>query len=791
MRKQIFTLFSIIALLVIPMAPAFADEATPMEDPAAQSATTPTDTSQPQQTASSTEPVMSGISTSTASTPGDGTGNDATSTQADDLQSDERPAVDGSSTRPTLTTFNVQSFAVDASTTATTSASSTTLSIDGSVTLPNGCNAQDSEGQTHVYPESTTTPYLAICALEQAKADGIISTYTLTNASYGVYLSSVDGIAAGPTEYWAVWVNGAYASCGIGCLPLSQGDTLSFVRTDWMTNVEYDRIDIHISALEAAYKNIVVPNICTATTTDGISVTYPEDGTTNKHVTLCGLVDAKDEGLISGFGFQNYPGLGPFLSSVNGITAGSTEFWDVWQNGTESQEGIGTMPLAIGDTLSFRLTDWQAGKEVGQNIDLRVIGFSTVAVTSTTTASTTDTTGGSTGGSTGGTGVDTTANTGLNIPLAFSFLGSLQGSDGSWDDLVTDWAAFAYAVPGAPSAQKSLLTRYLKSASVQVSSVTDAERHALALMALGINPYTGTGTDYISPIVSTFDGSQIGDPKNWRDDIFGIIALTHAGYRANDPIIQKAAASVISQQRADDSWGDVDTTAAAIQALMKAGTGSDAIARGEAYLKSMQQSDGGFLNISSTAWAIQGILALGESPSSWTKGSNTPLSYLGDQQKDDGSLSSTEIDINRRAWEVTFAIPAAKQLTWDKLMSSFSKAVTAPTNNVPTDVPTITATTTATTTLPVPLIATTTVAVIPVATTTAATSSPALPVFIPAAYVPMHGTLKTASVAGAATTTDAGADLTAGVGSASAANGFWSAIAGVLHSFFHFFVSIF
>jgi hypothetical protein len=656
---------------------------------------------------------------------------------------------------------------------ATTSGATSTLSIAGSVSLPNGCDAQDTSGATHIYPEATSTQYLAICALEKAVSEGIISSYAITDSSFGVFLSSVNGIDAGATEYWAVYVNGAFASCGVGCLPLSSGDTLSLVRTDWMTNVEYDRVDIHVISLDPVYKNVIVPDLCSATTTDGTGLSFPEDGSTDKYIALCGLVAAKDQGLVSEYGIQQFSGIGAYLASVNGIVPTETQFWAVWLNGSSAAEGIGTLPLTVGDTLSLRLTDWRANEEVGQSIDLRVIGFSTTTPATTETGGSTDSAGGSDGSS--------STQASLDIPSAFSFLSALQGSDGSWDELVSDWAAFAYAVPGAPSGPRSLLAKYLKSVPMRTSNVTDTERHALALMAAGVNPYTGAGADYISPIVSAFDGSQVGDPSNPRDDIFGIIVLRHAGYSAKDPMIQHMAATIVAQQQASGSWEDVDTTAAAIQALMAAGAGGSATAKAETYLKSMQQPDGGFYNPSSTAWAIQGILALGEDPSSWNRGGHTPLTYLGDIQKEDGSLSSTGNDMNR-AWEVAYAIPAAKELTWNDIMKSFSKTASASTASADS----VATSSAATTTASISVEATTTAAMIPTATTTVATTSATYP---PAAASHAAFTVRAANApvaSSAPTTTDL--SLTA---SAASAPGVWDALSGLFHSVMRFFASLF
>src|SRR3989344_166673 len=107
------------------------------------------------------------------------------------------------------------------------------------IDVPSNCTVTDTDGISHVFPQDDSpSDYLGICMLEVAKEAGLVD-FTLTNdPSFGLYIQSVNGIEPGATEYWAIWDNGVMAACGIGCIPLLQGDTLSFILTDWMTNVE-------------------------------------------------------------------------------------------------------------------------------------------------------------------------------------------------------------------------------------------------------------------------------------------------------------------------------------------------------------------------------------------------------------------------------------------------------------------------------------------------------------------------------------------------------------------------
>ena len=276
----------------------------------------------------------------------------------------------------------------------------------------------------------------------------------------------------------------------------------------------------------------------------------------------------------------------------------------------------------------------------------------------------------------------------LNVPDALAYLTSQQNTDGSFNaPLYSDWAAIAFAAadPGeAPSTSsgqaKTRLRNYLLTASPALSSATDYERHAMALMALSINPYSGTSIDYIARITGTFDGTQIGDSNLDNDDIFALFPLLNAGYSASDDIIQKTVVFILSTQTAGGSWdGSVDVTAAAIQALSLVPSlpgVSSALSNAQSYLHSQQQTNGGFGNSFSTSWALQAIAALQQPASSWSPGSATPNDYLASLQQPDGGVDAAAVSADNRVWATAYAIPGSLGKTWGSLLSSFSKPST-------------------------------------------------------------------------------------------------------------------
>lgn len=344
----------------------------------------------------------------------------------------------------------------------------------------------------------------------------------------------------------------------------------------------------------------------------------------------------------------------------------------------------------------------------------------------------------------------------INVGSAVNFLIVHQNNDGSIGSsvLYSDWASLALAAYG-DNETKNKLKNYLASIEPDAefnSSITNSERRAMALMALGINPYNGTKTDYIMPIVSAFDGSQIGDPSIFNDDIFALFPLLKAGYSGSDPIIDTAIKFIISKQNADGSWESVDLTAATIQALVLAQkTGnlsselgnsiSRSLLAAKNFLRGSQGANGGFNNSFSTSWAIQAIVALGEPVFSWENSGKNPIDFLASYQKNDGGFEDTSTAVDTRIWSTIYTIPAALYKTWGDLLNIFSKPalsllaannssegsneVLSSNNNIATSTPDI-ATSTPDIATSTPAIENTTTTVISILPEKTTTSSPAI-----------------------------------------------------------------
>ena len=94
-----------------------------------------------------------------------------------------------------------------------------TLDITADVDVPSSCNATDTDGVIHNYPQGNS--YLAICVLETAIGNGSISNVQLSNQfpSLGLFVTAINGIVADPnSQYWAIYQNGGFANSGVTSL---------------------------------------------------------------------------------------------------------------------------------------------------------------------------------------------------------------------------------------------------------------------------------------------------------------------------------------------------------------------------------------------------------------------------------------------------------------------------------------------------------------------------------------------------------------------------------------------
>jgi hypothetical protein len=386
-------------------------------------------------------------------------------------------------------------------------------------------------------------------------------------------------------------------------------------------------------------------------------------------------------GIQSSWSWSTSFGGAYYLNSLNNISGSSSDiqgntvynYWDWYLNGTEAITGLSEYTLQPGDIISLNFLDpghTLSSAPTGGAPLVKDMIPNPLATVSTTTPDTT-------------TNATTTptlppAKPSFDVQKAYDFLTAQQNTEGSWgSDLYTDWAAMALA-SGNNQTQVLKLVKYLSGTKIEGLNLTDYERHAMALMALGLNPYNTNGINYIEKITSSFDGKQFGDANQDNNDIFALIVLQNAGYTQNDPMINTDINFVLSAQNTNGSWdGSVDMTGAAIEALagFKDPKIQNALAKAEDFLKQNQKDDGSWNdNASSTAWALEGILALNEKPEDWSKNGNSPFDYLATIQDTDGGVKDESLD--NKIWETAYVVSALSGKTWNKTIQNFEKPIT-------------------------------------------------------------------------------------------------------------------
>ena len=285
-------------------------------------------------------------------------------------------------------------------------------------------------------------------------------------------------------------------------------------------------------------------------------------------------------------------------------------------------------------------------------------------------------TGGSSGG--GSSHASGAVHQVFDVPAARAFIASLQATNGSFGPaLYTDWSSIALATGEASSSAYRLARIHARLDTAPLANATDYERHAMALMALDIDPYTGTSRDLIKGLLGYFDGAQIGDSHRINDDIFGLVVLERAGFTSSDLVVRTVLTHVLAAQGANGAWDDsVDLTAAAIQAIMPFHSDpgvASALTKAAVFLRVKQGADGGFGDAFATSWVLQAIDALGQRPTDWKKGSGDPLSYLALRQEQDGGVGTASTPELTRLWATAYAVPGAAGRTWRELLHSFSR----------------------------------------------------------------------------------------------------------------------
>ncbi len=118
--------------------------------------------------------------------------------------------------------------------------------------------------------------------------------------------------------------------------------------------------------------SVDVSSSCDVLDMDGISHSYSSIST-DSYLGICALKFALDSNNISNVKLSNqYPSMGLFVVGFNNKDAdSSSQYWALYKNGNYAETGLTNLPVSIGDTISFKLSDF-AGVETGDSVVIKV-----------------------------------------------------------------------------------------------------------------------------------------------------------------------------------------------------------------------------------------------------------------------------------------------------------------------------------------------------------------------------------------------------------------------------------
>jgi hypothetical protein len=302
------------------------------------------------------------------------------------------------------------------------------------------------------------------------------------------------------------------------------------------------------------------------------------------------------------------------------------------------------------------------------------------------------------------------------------YLQEAQNSDGGFGETpggpsnpdISAWAAIGLAAAGINPQEQARpggrsVYDYLTEHARELSLTTDFERDLLVADAAGTSPYEFGGVNLVHEIIErkvregnlvafTHEASQT-TVQDVSDTVFAILALSPVHEPVVQEAVQQATTWLIEQQNtaagpgegswnaaclpsmpecteADGTHGEVDMTAAAVEALNAAGDpSSKPQERALKFLHGAQKTDereGGFPeffprqeretqdNAASSSWALQALWSAGANPESWLAPDTqeNPLQYLASLQQPDGAIYLRPGDSKEAVWWTAYTAAA-------------------------------------------------------------------------------------------------------------------------------------
>jgi LPXTG-motif cell wall-anchored protein len=444
--------------------------------------------------------------------------------------------------------------------------------------------------QTGILLEETNYTYE-----ENATAfDVLVNTVGAENvlyseSQYGKMITSIKGLAAKDTYFWAFYINGLSAQVGADSYIVQEGDELSFHYVDWT------------SAFGEPVSLKVVGDNNKGVITD-TKLSFIEEPTAYELLRVVmgpEKIDAADTSF------------GKMINGIDGLAAEGTYYWAFYVNGESATVGADSYILQPGDEISFQYESWETPTEgeTESPVEGEVPAISPEDLQ---------------------TKVDAT----------FDYVLANEMSD--WEVV-----ALKQAGKAIPTSYLENLKALIKEKEGKFSRVTDTERYTLGILAAGGNPVDIEGYNLVAAI---YNGNLTKQGLNGVT--YGLIALDSASFEVPEDALwtrEKLVNYLLDQQNEDGGWSwdggtasDLDTTGMVLTALSNyhdEEVAKRAIDLAVSFL-STQYQEGKINNSSTAAQVIIALSSLGVDAGGidFTQNQVSLLSYFLTFQNADGGF---------------------------------------------------------------------------------------------------------------------------------------------------------
>ncbi len=335
-----------------------------------------------------------------------------------------------------------------------------------------------------------------------------------TESQYGKMITSIQGVKAEGTFFWAFYVNGVGAQVGADSYILQDGDQLSFVYQDWTVSTS-NKASLTVNGKE------------TTPLKEAAEVGFINNPTALDLLTVV-LGHDKLETSVSEYGTM--------INGISGIASEGTYYWAFYVNGKMASVGADSYKLKAGDQITFKYESWESATEetTEDTVETPVTPFDKNAL-------------------------------GTSVETAVAYV--LANQVGEWEAI-----ALKQAGKTLPASYLENVKKVVNEKQGKFARITDTERYALGILAAGENPTNFEGYNLIEAI---YNGDLTKQGLNGV--VYGLLALDSASFEVPENATwtrEKLVNHLLENQNEDGGWSwdgsatsDIDTTAMVLTAL--------------------------------------------------------------------------------------------------------------------------------------------------------------------------------------------------------------------------------